>query len=396
MAYMTPEERISDVVGRGWRGLQSTFSTARAGTPQQGFNAPPAPPPPQVVTPVETPAPGASAKVKPADVVAGLRRQELAPSHTAVDTAAPSPPQHNFIRDSATGAALSMDAGGGMRWTDRAGNPIAEPTFQSAPQQTGIRRVGNMDVSFDPSTSPAARAAFLADPVRPDGQIQRYQDYVNTPRGRWFGATPPAEEGKKLEDMNIGEMVVAGVRQKRAQVQATQDLTARGQDAELMSAGMRQRTADEQNRILSDKAASGIGLDRVQTQAAERELAQAEEVQGLIDQYDAAPDDAARARIKDRINLLTGRQEKSPAPYWTTEEMPDMKGSRIVGTIEDPNAPGGFRKVVPQESGGTDPAQAAAQALTPEQRTKASKLIKQTMTQEEKAEILRKIGAGEI
>jgi len=391
MAYMTPEERISAVVGRGWRGLQSTFGAARAGTPQEGFNAPA----PQQVTPPPAVTPEPSAKVKPSAVAAGLRRQELAPAHTAADTVIPNPPQNNFIRDSATGATVSMDAGGGMRWTDQAGNPIAKPTFQAAPQ-TGIRRVGNMDVAFDSSVSPAARAAFMADPVRPDGQIQRYQDYINTPRGRFFGATPLPEEGKNPEDMSIGEMVVAGVRQKRAQAQAANDLAARGQDVNLVEAGMRQRTADEQNKILAERTVAGVGLDRVQTQAAEGELAQDEEVRGLVDQYDTETDPAVRTRIKDRINLLTGRQEKQTPPHFTTEELEGGLGSRAVAIVPDASAPGGFRKVVPQEGGAADPAQAAAQSLSPEQRTKAAKLIKQTMTQEEKAEILRKVGAGEL
>ena len=236
----------------------------------------------------------------------------------------------------------------------------------------------------------------MANPVRPDGQIQRYQDYINTPRGRFFGATPLPEEGKKPEDMSIGEMVVAGVRQKRAQVQAAQDLTARGQDANLMEAGMRERTADEQNRILAERAQSEAGFDRVRTKAAEREIAQAEEVTGLIDQYDTETDPAVRTRIKDRINLLTGRQEKQTPPHFTTEELEGGLGSRAVAIVPDASAPGGFRKVVPQEGGAVDPAQAAAQSLNPEQRTKAAKLIKQTMTQEEKAEILRKVGAGEL
>lgn len=38
----------------------------------------------------------------------------------------------------------------------------------------GIQRVGNMDVQFDSSVTPAARQAFLTDPVEPTAQMDRY------------------------------------------------------------------------------------------------------------------------------------------------------------------------------------------------------------------------------
>ena len=61
--------------------------------------------------------------------------------------------------------------------------PIQQPVQQKQtaapqPQQqnrlTGTQRVGNMDVAFAPDTPMASRQAFMADPVKPEGQIAQY------------------------------------------------------------------------------------------------------------------------------------------------------------------------------------------------------------------------------
>ena len=332
MAYLTPEERIAAAVGRGWRGLQNRFGAAREGSPQAGFNtaqAQPLPQPPAAGMPTER------AKVSATGIATSLPKQDLATSHRGLRVAPTAPeravPTQNFIMDKSTGNTVSMNPDGSMRWSDIAGETIARP-------EGGM--VGD-------------RGMQTSGMVRPTAQIDRYNAAQNVPRGQFFGVRPlPGAGGDNLADKSIGGLVVEGIRQKRAQVQAAQDLTARGQDAELMTAGMRQRTADEQNRILAERATSEMGLDRVQTKAAEQEMAQAEEVRGLIDQFDTAKDDTTRNRIKARINMLTGREEKQVQPHFTTEELQGLEGgSRAVAIV--PDGAGGFRKVVPQESGAT-------------------------------------------
>jgi len=332
MAYLTPEERIAAAVESGWRGLANRFGTARAGTPQEKFNAPPEPPP--AVAPAVAPA--ERAKVKANSFTTTLPNQDLTANHRGLRAAPAAPvrsvPTSNFIMDKSTGNTVSMNPDGSMRWSDVAGETIARP---QAPM-----------IEARPATSGM---------VRPTAQIDRYNAAQEVPRGQFFGVRPlPGAGGDNLTDKSIGGLVVDGIRQRRAQIAATQDLTARGQDAELVAAGMRERTAGEQNRILAERATSEMGLDRAQTAAAEQELAQADEVRGLIDQFDTETDKGIRQRLKERINLLTGRKEEQIAPHFTTEELQGLEGgSRGVVIVPDPAAPGGFRKIVPQESGGS-------------------------------------------
>jgi hypothetical protein len=183
MAYLTPEERISAAAGRGWRGLQEKFSTARAGTSQEGFNtqAPPATEPQLAASaPPKTQAPAERAKVKATNVAAGMPRQNLAVSH-AQTQAAPVVSNSPALFTQAQGPGYSasvnlspedMQVRRNMAAINAriAGGDV--PTQEQAAQIAGLRRQagflrgGTDRYETDASGRPLASVSYLSVPPR--------------------------------------------------------------------------------------------------------------------------------------------------------------------------------------------------------------------------------------
>ena len=174
-----------------------------------------------------------------------------------------------------------------------------------------------------------------------------------TPRGRFFGATPLPGADFPSQQGSFGEEVMRGVGLKRAQAIADTALQARGQDLEMEQAGLRNQIASEQNRLLAERNDAALPGERAQGEAAQLELDAARKAQGLLDQFNAETDDAKKAAILQQYRMLTGMKEAQARAYPVTEEEMTPQGIRSTSSmiVEDPSAPGGFRKVVPQEAG---------------------------------------------
>ena len=139
----------------------------------------------------------------------------------------------------------------------------------------------------------------------------------------------------------------------------------RGQDIQAEEGGMR-------NRLLAERNASQIPLERAQGEAAQMEVNSALRAQRLFDAINNEPDEDKKALLTQQYKLLTGVKDEQIKPHFGTEVTGMDGSSRTVVTVPDPTAPGGFRKIVPSASGGGD-LKAAYAALTPETRTKVDK-----------------------
>jgi len=301
MAYMTPEERISGLVNRGYEGLRSRFAALRGETQQAG-GVPPAPS--QAVTPTQPTSSSQLAKV-PNDVSKVMPRQALSPSHGTIPTT-------NFIRSEETGNTVSMNPNGDMRWSDSAGMDISRPEggmrgTQQPTASTGTQRAGNMDVSFDSSVSPGARAAFLQNPVKPQAQMDRYDAYVATPRGRFFGARPVGEpDNGFLTKENAPGM---GWRQRMALNERMLINQQQGSEA-----AMREET-ERQGMRTSAK-------EQIETEAAQMGLASAKRAQSLFDAYSTEADPAKKAELLQQYKLLTGMKDSKEGGSYSVVDMP--------------------------------------------------------------------------
>jgi len=307
MAYRTPEERISEAVGQGWRKLGNWFAGLRGEVPQ-------------TAAAVESPAPVAPmqpttsqlAKVPP-NIAGSMRPQALAPAHTPAPTVAL--PQHNFIRDEATGATVSLGANNAMQWTDRAGNQIERPVSAPAPSN-GIRRVGNMDVAFDSSVSPEARQRFMEQPVAPTGQMRQYANYMNTPRGQNFGVRPLNQDQSGLLTRENAPAGMGWQERKALNEQMIQSRQS-GINAELQ--------ADVTREGLRPTA-----QEQIETEAAQIGLRSAQRIETALRDYETADTPEKKAAALERYRLLTKTKEP-------TEAKPEIRTESIVenGVMRD-------------------------------------------------------------
>ena len=382
MAYRTPEERISDLVGRGWRGLANRFERLRGGTAQ----AQP--------TPVEQ-----QATTQPAASPFALP-QEPSGTQMAKVPAGKISAQYGLSAPPVTAVFAPT---GGMRPQVPAGMSAGASydtgkAFTLSGDQLNFAGPGGMRSSmslkdFHDQMNPAETAGSR-NPTWDDYFAQQAARR-DTPRGRFFGATPLPGTGSSSQG-SIGEEVMRGAGLRRAKTIADTALQARGQDNEMEQAGLRNQIAAEQNRLLAERNEATLPGERLQGEAAQLELDTARKAQGLLDQFNAETDDVKKAAILQQYKMLTGMKEAQARAYPVTEEEMTPQGIRSTSSmiVEDPSAPGGFRKVVPQVTGQGD-LQALAGRLKPEQRSKAAEYIK-ARPEEDKAEVLRRIIAGEL
>lgn len=295
MAYMTPEERISGLVNRGYEGLRGRFETLRGQTPTAP--APAAAPPPAPAAPSQL------AKV-PGDVSKIMPRQALAVNHGDI-------PTRNFIRSEETGNTVSLNSDNSIRWSDSAGRTISRPEggMRGGTQQpmasNGMQRVGNMDVSFDDSVSPGARAAFLRNPVRPTAQIDRYD----------AAQAADAERREQPREMpqSLGVRFLSN-RKRFAGLNERADMRNK-QNLDMMQLEEQGRRTD----IDAARTAASVDLDRAQTAVVQGELDRAAEIDNLAAQYQETEDVGLRGRIKERIDLLSGRKADTAGSYSVIE-----------------------------------------------------------------------------
>jgi len=311
MTYRTPEERISEAVGQGWRKLGNRFAGLRGEVPQTAAAVePPAP-----VAPVQ-PTTSQLAKV-PTNIAGSMRPQALAPAHTPAPTVAL--PQHNFIRDEATRATVSLGANNAMQWTDRAGNQIDRPVSSPAPSN-GIRRAGNMGVAFDSSVSPKARQRFMDQPVAPTGQMRQYENYMNTPRGQQFGVRPLTQDQSGLLTRENAPAGMGWQERKALNEQMLQNRQS-GINAELQ--------ADVTREGLRPTA-----QEQVETESAQIGLRSAQRIETALRDYETADTPEKKAAALERYRLLTKTKEPSETkPEIRTEEVMDPNGGIRTRTV---------------------------------------------------------------
>lgn len=279
----------------------------------------------------------------------------------------------NTQRDSELGK-MTVVNDGDVTTYDIGGNTLSYRNSEKANQTSSvvnrlrlsnINRVGNMDVEFDPSVTPAARQRFLENPVRPTAQIERFDANQNVPRGRFFGATPLPTEQPVAD--SLGEMLVQGIQSRRnkALSQLANDAVTR--DANIANA----KSLAERNLIDRDK----LEIDREGNRINELGV-------------------TAENKLRD----IQGQVAQNP---------PVKESSLKPMVIEkpDPNDPSGMSKrqrvLIPNAEGtgyvdGTPDRQAnAVPQVTPEQRSKINALVKANPNITKEI-ILQKIANGEI
>lgn len=350
MATMTPEERISRALGRGYEGLRSRFAALRgdAVAPAAAQAAPP---------PAATPTAAQSQLAKvPADIAKTIPRQALAPAHGNI-------PKNNFIRDEATGNTVYLAADGTDKWVDRSGIPIPKPAtgmrIAAQPQQVGegVSRVGNMNVTFDDSVSPGARKAFLAPQYAPD--TSRYDAYMNTPRGQYFGPAPlPGDEpaGVLLRPTNLTNQAISDYNNMLT--------NRRGQDLTVDTA----MQADATTRLGMRPTA----LEQAQAETAQLGIASARRAQGLFDLYNTETDPAKKAQYLQQYKLLTGMKDQPNQTWLAQDETMTAEGIRKESSVLERLPDGRIVRRVPEPEGGAG-IRAAYAALAPDVRAQVDK-----------------------
>ena len=212
-----------------------------------------------------------------------------------------------WIRNEATGKTASYRGG---RFSETPGTRQIPIARRNSPVQ-----VGNMDVQFDNSVTPAARQAFLQNPVAPTAQMARFDANANTPRGRYFGAAK-LEQDTPRKPETMGEMIMERFRMG----QEKQSADIANQEANTGIAFDRNRIAEqganqeftlgsEGNAIDRMQAESAGRLQGVQTQAGEMELEQQGKLKALQDEYTATEDGERRKQLENQIRTLMGKPQ---------------------------------------------------------------------------------------
>ena len=163
----------------------------------------------------------------------------------------------------------------------------------------------------------------------------------------------------------------------------------------MEQSGLRNQIATEQNRLLAERNDAALPGERAQGEAAQLELDTARKAQGLLDQFNVETDETKKSAILQQYKMLTGIRDAENKTYSGTEETTvPGEGIKEQAYVIERAPGGGWRKIVPQASGQGD-LQALAGSLKPEQRSKAAEYIK-AHPEEDKAEVLRRIIAGEL
>ena len=316
MAYRTPEERISEAVGQGWRKLGNRFAGLRGEIPQTAAAVePPAP-----VAPVQ---PTASQLAKVPTNIAGsmpgttgMQAQPV----TAVFSA-----NKRFNLPDGVSAGASYDTG---RAFTQVGDQVnfAGPNgmrqamslkqFYDQMNPTTQAPGSNYDVTFDPSVSQEARQRFMEQPVAPTGQMRQYENYMNTPRGQNFGVRPLNQDQSGLLTRENAPAGMGWQERKALNEQMLQNRQS-GINAELQAEVTREGlrpTAQEQ----------------AQTEVAQIGLRSAQRIETALRDYETADTPAKKAAALERYRLLT--KTKDP-----TETKPEIRTESIVenGVMRD-------------------------------------------------------------
>ena len=255
----------------------------------------------------------------------------------------------------------------------------------------GIRRVGNLDITVDPSVPASERERGLGQMMGPAGtptwddyhrqQQARYDAYVNAPRGRFFGARPLDQDQSGLLTRENAPAGMGWQERKALNEQIIQNRQS-GINAELQAEVTREGlrpTAQEQ----------------IETEAAQIGLRSAQRIESALRDYETADTPEKKAAALERYRLLTKTKEP-------TETKPEIRTESIVenGVMRDRTVAitvdkdGNITKREVPEAGGQD-LRAVAADLTPDQRSKAAAYIKAHPT-EDKATIISKAKAGEL
>ena len=273
---------------------------------------------------------------------AGIRQEAARP-------APPTTPGTGYGASYDTGRAASFNGDQvAIAGADGMRQSMSVKDFHDMMNPNATQRVGNMDVTFDPSVSPEAKAAFLQDPVKPQAQMDRYDANMAAQR------VSPGRRPLSSTEGSIGEMVVDGIRQRRSQFQTQQDVAMRGQDIQAEEGGMR-------NRLLAERNASQIPLERAQGEAAQMEVNSALRAQRLFDAINNEPDEAKKALLTQQYKLLTGVKDTPNETWLAQDESMDPKGGmRTDSSILERLPDGRVIRRIPETAGG-----ASAEPLPP-------------------------------
>jgi len=138
----------------------------------------------------------------------------------------------------------------------------------------GTQQVGNMDVTFDKSVPTAARQAFMTNPVEPTAGIQRYQDYMNTPRGRFFGATPVSDDTERPIVMNtFGQVMQEKARRSLIKDNAAMDAVSEKNRIDDQSNKAYNANQVEKNRIDEEGNLRTAGIESAKNALTAKEVA---------------------------------------------------------------------------------------------------------------------------
>jgi len=274
---------------------------------------------------------------------------------------------------STEGDIVTYDIGGNTLSYNRNDNDRQNKTNLERINSNGSQRVGNLDITVDPSVPINERGRGLGNMMGPAGtptwddyhkqQQARYDAYANAQKGRFFGATPL--ESEQPVDNSIGGMFVRGLQSKKDRSDA-QIINAEA-DRDMNRANF--LSTLDRNQIARDQLSLDADKNRIDEQGviAENKL---RGIQGDVLQ---------NPPIKE--NPLKPLVIEEPDPN-------DPTGMAKRQVIKMPNAEGtGYVDNMPTAT--TTP------QVTPEQRTKINALIKANPNITREA-ILQKIANGEI
>ena len=274
---------------------------------------------------------------------------------------------------STEGDIVTYNIGGNTLSYNRNDNDRQNKTNLERINSNGSQRVGNLDITVDPSVPINERGRGLGNMMGPAGtptwddyhkqQQARYDAYANAQKGRFFGATPL--ESEQPVDNSIGGMFVRGLQSKKDRSDA-QIINAEA-DRDMNRANF--LSTLDRNQIARDQLSLDADKNRIDEQGviAENKL---RGIQGDVLQ---------NPPIKE--NPLKPLVIEEPDPN-------DPTGMAKRQVIKMPNAEGtGYVDNMPTAT--TTP------QVTPEQRTKINALIKANPNITREA-ILQKIANGEI
>jgi len=256
----------------------------------------------------------------------------------------------NAQRDSELGK-MNVGTDGNIVTYDIGGNTLSYDASKTDPSKINLRNINRA------SSNASGNATTWDDYHRQ--QKERYNAYMESPRGRYFGATPIDTETPK--DNSLGGLFVQGLQNRKALADAKMESEIAGQDINRAELG----TQAERNRLMAD--ANRISELDVQGQNRLRDI------QGQVAQEPPIKESALKPMVIDEPdpNDPTGMSKRQRIM------IPNAEGTGYVDGMSG-QAP---TSTVPQ--------------VTPEQRSKINALIKANPNID-RATILQKIANGEI